>query len=438
MLVHKRPRSPISSDIPTPKRNSRNTSLQTTIQRLFGVNAPDGDPSYASCLAAIRQHLRSPDYWTTATPDTIHERIGKGTYGDVFRGTQRDGGDVAIKTVNIRNEASLLNAIREFVIQDLVFNCYDRSATKDHWAPVHHPFPTLYNVVGHKLNHHHELRGSMFLFQPGAQTVLSRFQATVQVASVLCHLHTTTLMRFMHRDLHWNNIMRRRRSKHVNLVLWESNGEWTLTPPSNNRRVSRVFDCGSEAAVIDFGLAWLQLPDGQIIKADTPLYAEQCDFNSQHDLRLLLVSAYYQLCMDPTSYKAKNSQQMDVFSNFVADIVDKARQQSPSFAMLTSLSTIRRIRDDIQKNYLDGLTFEDWFSKRDQWDERVLPFLDDHKHIWKSIWGLSNSIPPLQHFLYGKAILMCDTPCFEPAAVLSSAAAGMVGAALNVSKPKYN
>jgi len=423
------------------------TGLQETIHRLFDI---DAGRNYSDCISQIRELLRSPSYWDKQTPDTIHERIGSGSYGDVFRGTRsragcqsesaRDyqGSEVAIKTVKIPNEESLLNAVREFVIQDLIYNCYDQSATKEQWAPVHHPFPTLYGVVGHKFEHHYELRGSMFLFQPGVQTDLSHFQSCMQVASVLCHLHTTTAMRFMHRDLHWNNVMRRQKSKHVRLRLWGDRNKAYSLVKEERHTVSRVFDCGAEAAVIDFGLAWLQLPDGQVLSAKTRLYSDDCSFNSQHDLRLLLVSAYYQLCVDPMSFKALTS--LGLFATFVANLVDKARQQSPDFAMRTSLSTIRRIRTHLSHSRLAGKTFDQWFlediktpfldGKSHQWVDRFLPFLQEHRHIWKSMWGSSNPTPPLTHFLYGKTILITDTPCFEPAAVLNAAASAMIAARL--------
>jgi hypothetical protein len=44
----------------------------------------------------------------------------------------------------------LADAAREFLVQQIVHDCYARSATKACWAPVHHPFPTLYGVAGHR------------------------------------------------------------------------------------------------------------------------------------------------------------------------------------------------------------------------------------------------------------------------------------------------
>jgi hypothetical protein len=40
------------------------------------------------------------------------------------------------------------------------------------------------------------------------------------VAAVLRHLNAATGLRFMHRDLHWDNVMRRKGSRHVQLALF--------------------------------------------------------------------------------------------------------------------------------------------------------------------------------------------------------------------------
>jgi serine/threonine protein kinase len=173
-------------------------------------------------MARIRQLLGRPSFWHTPAVDTITERLGKGTYGTVYRGTLASGrGDVAIKQIPIKSEGVLTDAAREFLVQQVVYDCYERSATRECWAPVHHPFPTLYGVTGHlAAGSGYVMRASMFLFQRANHHRRALFEILLQVAAVLCHLNTASGLRFMHRDLHWNNVMRRTNSKQVKLALF--------------------------------------------------------------------------------------------------------------------------------------------------------------------------------------------------------------------------
>lgn len=200
--------------------NERTTTpLDAAARRLFGLRDPG---TFGEHMARIRQLLGRPSFWHTPAVDTITERLGKGTYGTVYRGTLASGrGDVAIKQIPIKSEGVLTDAAREFLVQQVVYDCYERSATRECWAPVHHPFPTLYGVTGHlAAGSGYVMRASMFLFQRANHHRRALFEILLQVAAVLCHLNTASGLRFMHRDLHWNNVMRRTNSKQVKLALF--------------------------------------------------------------------------------------------------------------------------------------------------------------------------------------------------------------------------
>ena len=408
----------------------KRTRLQVSAERLFGLSELH-EVDLALVQKKIRKAIRDPKYWKPTTEDRLHERIGSGTYGAVYRGTRAEGGEVAIKTITIDSEKALSNAVCEFLIQDLVYSAYDESASSERWAPVHPPFPTLYGVVGHKSQIGYEMRASMFIFQCGERTMRAQFSTIMQLASVLCHLHTATSMRFMHRDLHWNNVLRRTKSKPVNLPLFCTDSSWSLV--KGKGAFKRSFPCGPEAAIIDFGLAWAQLSDGQVIQPSTKgLYPTDCAFNPQHDLRQFVVSAFSVFCIDPTTMKMKPLATFDAFATFVADLIDRARSQSPRFALYTSLKTIRTITHHIRALVTSGRhTFESWLDDihtpffevggTARWQELYVPFILDFKSIWKSVWK-TKKMPSLTHFQYGNAITITDTPCFEPNEVLSFAA----------------
>ena len=381
-------------------------------------------------LIGLRKHLRAGAFWEGgAAPqqEVLREQIGVGTYGTVFRATRLTG-DVAVKTITIESEAALQNAVREYLIQDIVYSAYDASASKECWAPVHHPFPTLYSVSGHKVDRLYSVRASMFLFQRGERTLRARFQTTLQLAAVLHHLHTRSPIRFMHRDLHWNNVLRRNRSKPVRLPLYSRDRTWTSLEQGDCSK--RVFDCGPEAAVIDFGLGWVQLPSGDVLQAETNVYPHKCRFNSQHDLRLFFVSAYSIFCVNGATLMPKHG--LDAFATMVADLIDEARCASPRFALRTSLWAIRGIASKIASHRFTSATFSTWLDTfpiqtplldvdASTWTSTYVPFLLEYKHVWKTVWD-TGKMPNLTHFQYNSAILIDDTPCFDPPAVLSRTA----------------
>ena len=197
------------------------TPLDAAARALFGLQCVG---RFDDHMAHIRELMGQSSFWTTSAVDIAVEKLDSGTYGTVYRGARADGrGEVAVKQVQVKSEGMIADAVREFLVQQIVYDCYDRSATRECWAPVHHPFPTLYGVTGHRTTDGtYQLHASMFLFQRGAYDDRSVFQTLLQVAAVLCHLNTATSLRFMHRDLHWNNVMRRKNSKHVRLPLFRT------------------------------------------------------------------------------------------------------------------------------------------------------------------------------------------------------------------------
>lgn len=411
---------------PPAKRTAvRRTLLQAAAVRLFDSHLLEEARGVDTILQKIREAARVPGFWKPPSEDLLHERLGAGTYGAVYRGTRREGGEVAIKTVEITSEEALTNAVCEFLIQDMVYSAYNASATKERWAPVHHPFPTMYGVLGHQCEKRYEMRASMFIFQCGERTTRARFETTMQLASVLCHLHTATDIRFMHRDMHWNNVLRRTKSKRVKLALFSTDNELSLVKGPG--AFQRNFDCGPETAIIDFGLAWVQLPDGQVLQPSTNLYPRECAFNSQHDLRQFFVSAYSLFCIDPIQLKPLP--QLDAYGTLVADLIDRARTQSSRFALYTSLKTLRGITNNIRCSRSRS-TFEAWLADIQtiepflevggaaRWKELYVPFILEFKSVWKEVWK-TQKMPSIAHFQYSNAVEITNTPCFEPAAVLS-------------------
>jgi hypothetical protein len=188
-------------------------------------------------------------------------------------------------------------------------------------------------------------------------------------------------------------------------------------------------------AMIDFGLAWLQLPNaGEVIQ---PLQSRVYDpsdcsvFNTQHDLRLLCVSLYSQLCIDEDTLTPRE-EKLGVCARFVRTLVETARSQSQDFQLSTSLSTLRHIRTHLRTaRDKHKMNFDAWIRtgiakpfltvQRGLWETRYIPFIQGYSWIWSSVWA-NDRMPVLAHFQYGQTVRISDTPCFEPEAVLSAVA----------------
>ena len=209
---------------------------------------------------------------------------------------------------------------------------------------------------------------------------------------------------------------------------------WALQGTEGEEK--KIFSCGPEIALIDFGLAWLQLPGegGEVIQPlQNPLYEPAvCSvFNSQHDMRMFCVSAYASLCIDEATLTPRKGR-LDDFAQCIQNLVETARSQSEDFKLSTSLSTLRHIRTHLRiarnKRKLD---FAGWIETAvekpfldvgpELWKARYLPFIRGYRWIWKAVW-VNDGMPALTHFQYGRAVRITDTPCFEPSAVLSTVA----------------
>ena len=311
-------------------------------------------------------------------------------------------GHVAVKTMSIHDATDTEHMMIETVIQGLLFSFYE---SKHGWAPVHHPFPEIYAVQGRR----QEWVTYMFLFQKPTLHETRSMQILLQIASVLQYTNDQSdSIRFMHGDMHWGNLMERANSKSVSI---------------------QGIDAGKECTIIDFGFSWLQMPDGDVlVDQHTPL-SQATTFNPQYDLRILLVGAYFEHCVDHQSYREIPKDQLSSYARFLLRVINTARSQSRRFHLSVDLKTIR-----LWTKLVRGLSthsnveFDAWWASvrhdnpllptpEHEWASLVFPFLRLTRQLWENVWN-DGQWPPLGHMQYQYAVNNRSTHVFDPSNLL--------------------
>tara|TARA_B100000787_G_scaffold167262_1_gene153720 strand:+ start:1086 stop:2282 length:1197 start_codon:yes stop_codon:yes gene_type:complete len=323
--------------------------------------------------------------------------------------------------------------ICEVVIQQLLFEWWKTRSENYGNTPVYHPFPCLFRpsddgpviVAKKKQDGEEVVQFSMFAFdkiQFHTATSYRMVQILLQVAATLRYFERVGL-KFMHMDLHFENVMERRthRKKTTNGILNFAENDIAMgcidkTHRSEDATMFAV--CGAEVNIIDFGYSWLQLPCGSVIFAGEKhsVYKKaDVKFNPQQDLRILIVTYYAALCINHKTSKVVNQELSSPFAAKIQHIVEQAKETSTRFRIATDLPFIKSIYErllDAQKRAsdLDEAIDECVNACADELHEA---FVRQHRNVWVWVWH-RGSFPPLQHFQYQWGITTVDTPIFEP------------------------
>ena len=349
-----------------------------------------------------------------ALPDglLLRRKLGRGTYGAVFD-ARWDDQVYAVKVSRVQSPAHAASLDCEATVQRELFEGYRDAPVH---LPVYHPFPALYGYFQGQHDGHEARFAAMFRLQRfelagGVPTMLAH------VACVLHTLHAHTTLRFMHRDLHFDNVMQRRTKAFD--VAWTADGV-----PSTNaacfRRGRYVGPAGRrtntstlEYALVDFGMARLERRAAPRLVPDNAVYRRPHPFDPQHDLRILVLSLYDVLVAD----RAKGVERpapRSADAACVRALVHAARRTSPRFAAVTDLKVLTKI-----KRLVAGCaTEEDATATIEALGARFGDVVDCYPNLWLDAWS-SGKPPPLHHFVYGRAVGWGDTPVFAPEGVLA-------------------
>ena len=354
---------------------------------------------------------------TLVLKDGINEKIdiiGSGSFGScgVLTKDSQIFAGCAVKKTSLFNalctkEEAFKNWVIENIILFFVSKQYEfatHNVEKNFpFAALQHPFSNLL-WLGYNSKTSSCLSG-LFLYKTLHDTngaLENPGVILLQVAAVLDYVNGLENVEFMHRDLHFNNLMifeSWNAEKDVSFALDKDNflvqdsrsplATQTLTMKKNNG--ANVF-----YKIIDFGFAFLNINDddgnssgGTVPKQNVPLCTNnniynKHDFNDQHDLRTLIVSFYDAYCVDFCVKTKKYVLDFDPKFKIIVDFVEIASRHSERFKMVTDVQCLTEIQSYV-------LTL-----KRNKEFQKTHALIDFKQHV-KRIANLLGPASSLQH-----------------------------------------
>lgn len=378
--------------------------------------------------------------------------IGTGAYGRVCA-ARWQGQPYAVKIVPYTDPGGYATLVREGQIQSLLYTKYD--GLQAH-LPVYHPFPRLYGFWRGQHTGSQVCLTAMFRLAPLPAAVDS-VALLLQVSAVLSTLHRHSQLRFMHRDLHFGNVMRR--PCRFDLLLEPTTPDGLCRPVTdaasfrggvataapNQQRVV----CHHEYSIVDFGMARLE-ENAAILSVPTHVYPDHHAFNPQHDLRILVLSLFQAVVLDPATFHKHSvlSHQGVVLEAIVA----AARRTSPAFATATDVASIRTVAEKLRQKAVEfhastrggatpGLNIKknSATEEGESWERfascvlRLLAgkhaVVQQYPRVWAGILAKYATpggtrprrvhFPTLAHFMYSRGVGLTNTPVFEPQRLLA-------------------
>ena len=322
----------------------------------------------------------------------------------------------------------------EVVIQRLVYEWWRTRSLTSANSPVFHPFPCFFKpsddgpvVVARQTVAGDEIvQFAMFAFDQirfEKATSVRMVQIVLQVAATLRYFQKCGV-EFMHMDLHFENVMERRthsRATKGGVLSLTSNldlAEGRIGKSGRAEDAALGVECGAEVNIIDFGYSWLKLPDQHLIFAgerNSVYRGYDVRFNSQQDLRILMVTYWAALCVDRKSFTVSERVRTP-FSERVHCVISAAREGSPRFRLSTDLVFIQSMSVRLLKFTLRGSTLDEAIERCAESlgeNDMAVAFVRSHRNVWDN-WLKTKKFPPLQHFQYQWGIHTYDTPIFEP------------------------
>jgi hypothetical protein len=240
--------------------------------------------------------------------------IGGGSYGHVaYLGVDsKILSNSALKMINIHQTThrskrlQIINWIIEHIIQHALSKSYYNSTHSEEcgFASIQYAISSLFFISVCK----NSLLSGMFILHRSSGFFVD--DMILQIATVLQYIHSNSTylgFQFMHRDLHFQNIMSFKTKQKIEIPFMYDKHTTQFKIIQDIRRSHTHKICFKpnkkgqydRYTLIDFGLSWLSLNDcNNQISTIGNIYATRHDFNDQHDLRQLIVSLYISFCVD--------------------------------------------------------------------------------------------------------------------------------------------
>jgi len=369
----------------------------------------------------------------------VIKHLGSGTYGQT--GYLNHGSEIhshsAVKqlTLDDGDFDGLKNWLTESVICLAVERGYDDATRRQQqfsYAALQHPLAKLLWIGCHQK----QCLSGMFVYEALDEHIEREDPASIllQTAAVFDYIHKNLSFRFMHKDLHFGNLMLFKSSvqptiavsKDLNLVQDERNPLadkkiYFGRNPSDNKY--------SRFKIIDFGFAWLKTAQGTVLSAETGVYPAEHDFNDQHDTRTLVVSLYEILCTTfdkkTQRYHLKTSPETEILWT----IVNVAGRHSARFKMVTDVGCITEIHNFVNFNADLGHTKHNQVVAFDvhaqamaallgngvTFEETAHRLRDLYECMMPQLVRRGRSRLYICHFMYAFMVEHRKTPIFKPA-----------------------
>lgn len=372
--------------------------------------------------------------------------IGSGSYGEVayMNRYSKIHPNSALKRLVIPNtkraKIQFQNWIIEHVIQYAVDKAYTYNTHSKEYAAIQHPVSSLFYVGMTKSEKNISLLSGMFILNKASASASMAMVLHIATALDYIHSHSQNFgFRFMHRDLHFENIMTFISSQRPQIpIIFNGPEDISIVQDCRKKHSHEIcFPCRKRDTrydrytFIDFGMSWLEhINSGLVLSPLNSVYATKHTFNDQHDLRQLIVSLYMALCVEFNNDTLEYSLKLTANNLGLINIIETASRTSTRFQLCTDTRIMTLIHRYVKFNTDQGITHFKNILHLDRHHKNIHALLSEHvafshtairiNDMYKAMFNafVQSCIKGQQlefyHLMYAYMIEHHGTPIFKP------------------------
>ena len=318
-------------------------------------------------------------------PLYVSRILGKGSAATVFLASARDGTSHALKATSL--PAATREHSFDVVMAQYLYECWQlvgqMQITLGFGSRPFSPALLAWRLGTDRFFSCSELLQPVSLSLPSDVLL----DCLVQLGLTMQSLFSNDIQ-FMHRDLHFNNLMLRPRRRGPQRITFQTTNGDTIDYRSR-----------FELILVDFGHASLQHGD-VLIQSSSPLYDSSSSFCPSHDIRTLLVCLFEGFWVEPKHMRRRFRDQTSTpspLATLVQDLFDEARHENTLFAQTFDLPQLERLLQLLSEAIRDGISFHEWTHSLQQ---DVASLVKRHSPLFQPFWTNSHHKLSLFHFCY--------------------------------------